>query len=408
MRIVLTADTFPPKCGGSGWSAFEQARALISRGHAITVIRPGTGGETSYQGIKILQCPIHRSGIPVFRHLVGRELFHERFRAFVEQTLSANRPDLIHAQHAVTGPPTIEAAASGGVPSIVTVRDYWPVCLWGTKMRGALRCPGCSYGRIVRCLSANSPATIPISPLAAIYINSYLQRLRRHLLRADAVIAISDRIRSELISFLPEDKVQVIHNFIELSSIAEGYRPPASEPYITFAGKFTVVKGILELLEALRRAHVEIPVVFIGDGPLRQKIADEISSGRIKGRITGWLDRDQMISTIAGGQFNLFASRWDEPLGRVLIEAAAVGRTSVILAAPKSGPWEILEDGRSGLFATDVDQFMKAIRRLVGDPALAARMGEAARTRMTAQFSADAVIPQMEACYETASLKGRS
>jgi glycogen(starch) synthase len=33
MRIVLATDAFPPVCGGSGWSTYELARGLRSRGH---------------------------------------------------------------------------------------------------------------------------------------------------------------------------------------------------------------------------------------------------------------------------------------------------------------------------------------------------------------------------------------
>jgi len=402
VRVLFTADTFPPRCGGSGWSAFEQARALMARGHAVTVMLPGGGGRSSYECVPLVECAIATSRWPLVRHIVNREILGRTFRARVAAALSRSHYDLVHAHHAMTGPATIAAAADRGVPSLITIRDYWPTCMWGTRMSGSARCPGCGYGRIVRCLSANSPVSAPIAPFAAPYVRRYLERQRRAVARAARVIAISQRIRSELLSFHPEDRITVIPNFVDDAALALPQRSPEAPHYATFAGKLTAAKGVLELLEALRRAPTDLPVVFIGDGPLRGRVAAEIAAGRVKGRLAGWLAREQMVECIAGSLFNIFPSRWDEPLGRVIIEAAAVGRTSVVCVAAGSGPHDILEHGVSGIFATGIDDLAAGIRRLAGNPEEALRLGEAAKRRVKEAFSASAVCPQIEAAYATA------
>lgn len=398
MRLLFAVDTFPPLCGGSGWSAFEQARAMMASGHEVTVIRPGQGDEDGYQGVPVLVVPRQRTTTPLVRHLVQRELFPRHFQSALRDLLRRERFDIVHAQHVITGPPAIEAARECGVPSVITVRDYWPVCFWGTKMSGASRCAGCSTLRILRCLAANSPASLPVFPLAIPYVNAYLKRLRRAIARADRVVAISERIKAELTTFLPESGVRVIPNFVEA---AGGVGEPATPPYLSFAGKLTTMKGVLELLDAIRLARLDIPVVFIGDGPLRARVDREIELGRIKGLVTGWVERERMMQIVGGALFNLFPTRWDEPLGRVVIEAASVGRTSIVLAPwGRIGPHDILEDGTSGVFVRTVDEFAAAMRRLAGDPARVAALGKAAWQRVAEHLAARAVLPSLLALYE--------
>lgn len=362
----------------------------------MTVVRPGRGGEGRIDGIRVIEVPTARARLPLIRHIVTREIQPRRFREALIALLRRDPHDLLHAQHVVTGIAGIEAAQACRIPSVITIRDYWPVCFWGTRMSGVSRCPGCSPLRIIRCLIANSPASTPLSPAAAVYVARYLARLRRALGQAGAVIAISNRIKQELLSFLPAEAVTVIPNFTEMPLL----RPPLQPPYITFAGKLTATKGVDELVEALTRARLDLSVVFIGDGPLKSMVEKAIVSGAIRGRIEGWVERDRMFEIISGGLFNLFPSRWDEPLGRVVIEAAAVGRTSVVLEqGGPAGPRDILEDGISGVFARSVEEFAAAIRQLTADPALAARLGAAARQRVEERFSARVVTPALLSLY---------
>ena len=57
LRILLVTDSFPPVCGGSGWSTWELARGLVTRGHHVEVVkadaRRATPGlhEAQYEGL---------------------------------------------------------------------------------------------------------------------------------------------------------------------------------------------------------------------------------------------------------------------------------------------------------------------------------------------------------------------
>ena len=55
---------------------------------------------------------------------------------------------------------------------------------------------------------------------------------------------------------------------------------------------------------------------------------------------------------------------------------------------------EIVEDGRNGLVATGEDAWVAAVGRLVADPALRARMGDAARETVVARYSGQQWAPR--------------
>jgi len=55
---------------------------------------------------------------------------------------------------------------------------------------------------------------------------------------------------------------------------------------------------------------------------------------------------------------------------------------------------EIVEDGRNGLFAAGEDAWVAAVGRLVADPALRARMGDAARETVVARYSGQQWAPR--------------
>lgn len=93
----------------------------------------------------------------------------------------------------------------------------------------------------------------------------------------------------------------------------------------------------------------------------------------------------------------LLHCRPDEPFGMVLIEAMAAGLPVVAPAA--GGPLEIVVDGETGLLYPpgDATAAAAAVLRLVRDPALARRMGEAGRERVRRVFTPERQIADFRA-----------
>lgn len=89
-----------------------------------------------------------------------------------------------------------------------------------------------------------------------------------------------------------------------------------------------------------------------------------------------------------------------EHFGYVPVEAMAAGRP--VVAVNAGGPAETVRDGETGfLCPPDPDAFAAALAQLLGDAALAARLGRAGRTHVAANFSRAAFGERLETILGT-------
>src|SRR5258707_8114911 len=113
MRILIVTDAFPPTCGGSGWSTYELARGLRSRGHQITVVQPtpeGVPRPPVYDGFKVIGFPAAAPNVPFVRNYFRNERLYRRLAVLLRDLISREENELVHAQHMLNGPP------AGGAP----------------------------------------------------------------------------------------------------------------------------------------------------------------------------------------------------------------------------------------------------------------------------------------------------
>jgi glycogen synthase len=385
MNILLTTDSFPPGGGGSGRSTATLARALTRRGHRVRVVvaRREASGPREWEGVEVAEVAVPASTLGNAR---------ERERAFARGlVLAAGEEawDLVHAQHWLSAGATRRALPR--LPTVVTVRDYWPVCIWSTMLSGSELCPGCSYTRRVICIGRHRPALLPLSPALPPLVGWELERRRRLLENASAVIAVSRHVAGTL----PIDRVTVIPNFFE--SFTKEPRRPADVPerYLLFVGKLEPGKAPDRLLPILAAARTELPLLVAGSGSLELDL--RARGGNV--RYLGWVDEERVLALIKHADCLLFPSRWEEPLARVLLDGLALG--TVIVAEPTGGTREIVVDGESGLLGRGVEEIGRALRRVLDDPLLTRRLREGARRRAESVFSEQAVLPEVETLYRS-------
>ena len=84
----------------------------------------------------------------------------------------------------------------------------------------------------------------------------------------------------------------------------------------------------------------------------------------------------------------------------VLLEAMAHRRP--VVATPVGGTPEVVSDGETGLLVPprDPEALAQALRRVLEDPALARRFGEAGRRRVTERFDLAATTRRMLEIYD--------
>ena len=135
----------------------------------------------------------------------------------------------------------------------------------------------------------------------------------------------------------------------------------------------------------------------IGDGPLRDEIARYVRERGLEGRVilTGF--RGDVPAILPELDVFLFTSR-EEGLGSSLLDAFA-SRVPVVATAAGGIP-EIVADGETGLLARprDADALAAAVRRVLGDAALRARLVEGGSRRL-AEFGVPAMAERTLAIY---------
>jgi rhamnosyl/mannosyltransferase len=117
--------------------------------------------------------------------------------------------------------------------------------------------------------------------------------------------------------------------------------------------------------------------------------------------VTG-VTRDDLIAYYhAADVFVLPSTEITEAFGVVQVEAMAAGVPVVSTNLPTGVPW-VNQDGLTGLVTPpgEAGALAEAIRRLLADPALRRRMGEAGRARAWEQFSRNRMVRQFKALIE--------
>ncbi len=416
MRVLFVTDAFPPRCGGSGWSTYELAKALRARGHGVLIAQPRLSGSLAarrpleraeYDGFRPLVFSQWAPAVPVVRNYFGNERLYGRFGAWLARVVRTERVDLLHAQHLRSGPAAVRAAGRTGVPVVCTIRDYWPVCYWSDLLYDAAAdalCPGCSAGMMTRCVRPHAKAFWPVALAAIPYMQANLAVKRRALAAADAIVAVSQALARELRARAPElagSRWEVVPNPVDAGAIraqAERQPRPMSEPYAVFVGKLESNKGVMKLVPALAQAELDWPLVIVGDGSERAALARAFAAQGREVRFTGWRPRDEVLAWVRHAEFLVFPSRGPESLSRVLLEASALGVPAAALDT--GGTSEIVVPEETGLLARSVDELGRAIARLRREPALRQRLGAAARRRVDTIFEAGNVASRMEALYE--------
>jgi glycosyltransferase involved in cell wall biosynthesis len=412
MRILIATDTFPPLCGGAGWSTYELARGLRARGHEIVLLqaraRPRKFAQPAqFDGFHLRRILSHAPPVPFVRNYFNNELLFARVERQVRRIIREERIDVVHAQHERSAPGAIDAARREGVPVLCTVRDYWPVCYWSDLIHDRTSptlCPACSPGMMTRCLRPHAGRAWPLAVPFIPYMTSNLARKRRALAAADVMIAVSGQIARDLRARAPElatTRIEVIPNPVSVDdidrSVSDSLRP-LDTPYMIYVGKLAPNKGVSQLVPAVARAGVKWPLMVVGNGNDQSSLEAAARQAGVEMRVTGWLPRPDVLSWMRHAELLVFPSHGPESLSRVLIEASALGVP--IAAMDTGGTRDIISHGETGLLSQSGEGLAADVARLAADAELRARLGKAARAHVKQTFDAPLVAERTEAIYD--------
>ncbi|MGC9398865.1 MAG: glycosyltransferase [Anaerolineae bacterium] len=167
-------------------------------------------------------------------------------------------------------------------------------------------------------------------------------------------------------------------------------------------GRFVEPKGYPHLLDAMVRIQAHLPDVkalLVGDGVLRPAMEEKAHALGLSDSVIFTGIRRDVPEILALLDVFVLPSLW-EGLPLALLEAMAAGLP--VVATRVGGVPEVVVDGVTGLLVPprDPHALADAILRLLRDPALRRRMGEAGRARVAAHFSVEQMVRKIEALYE--------
>ena len=231
----------------------------------------------------------------------------------------------------------------------------------------------------------------------------------------DGITAVSEAAADHYTSAFGCRGIRVIHNGVETSADGTLSAPLArarlralrgigrEEFVLVNLARLVPIKGhelLISALAALRREGLRPRLIIAGAGPLRGTIHEAVKRTRLEDQVslTGALAHADALQLLLAADALVVASI-SEGFSLPPAEAMALGRP--VVASRTGGLPELIQDGVSGLLfpAGNVEALAGCIRRLMTDPALCKRLGDAAKKVVEAKFSVGAIARQWDEYY---------
>ena len=258
-------------------------------------------------------------------------------------------------------------------------------------------------------LAARCPLLLQLH--GAGFERSHGSALMRHLLgRAACVLTPCESLRAWVRRVARGAHVVCLPNpvtcaeapaFAGVTSQGEAARP-SRQNLVLFLGRLEPAKGIFDLLEALAAVRAAVPdvrLVCAGNGD-RLGVAQHAESLGIADAVkfTGWVGPSGKRTLFEAAAVFALPS-YNEALPVSLLEAMAAGVP--VVAAGVGGIPEVVAHDVSGCLVAPGDKasLERALRRLLTDSGLAARIGAAARKTARLRFAPERALPKLEEIY---------
>jgi len=406
MRILMLTESYAPIVGGIEHMVESMSAELSGRGHEVSV---ATLRQPGSEPVGSEAVPVHPLDTAV-RSVPGIELDPERRHATpfpdprttlkLRRLLRRDEPDVVHA-HDWLIHSYLPLNRRSRAALVLSMHDYGLTCATKRFMRDGAVCDGPGNAKCLRCANGVYESVLK-GGAAAIGTRASERRFRRGV---DVFLPVSTAVR-DFCRLGEDDLHRVIPNFVT------GQPPPVDddpeldalpgEPFVLYFGDVSEEKGVDALIAAHRLLDDPPPLVLVGR---RFPGQIEDTAGALA---LGPMPHKLALEAVRRSLFTVAPSVWSDPFPVVALETAAAGKP--IVASRIGGLRDSVADGESGFLVPpgDREALADALRKLIGDGDLRARMGAAAASRQSTLFTPDSVVPQYEEAYELALERRRA
>ena len=391
LRIAMVTTFYPPwNFGGDGIGTQRLSRALVRRGHHVTVIHDVDAYNSLHRGPEPQPQPepegLHvrslrsRLGVlsPLLTQQTGRPVVNGRA---IRKILDEGAFDVVHFNNvSLVGGPGVLSAGRG--IKVYEAHEHWLVCpshvLW---RHGREVCTG---RECIRCTLRHR------RPPQVWRYTGYLERQLEHV---DVFIAKSEFSRDKHREFGFPREMEVLPYFLpdaEESAPATHGPAPHARPYFLFVGRLEKIKGLDDVIPIFREQN-DADLLIAGDGEYSAELrALAGDSKRIV--FLGRVPLEELRRYYEHARALIVPSVCFETFGIILIEAFRQG-TPVI--ARRIGPFpEIVEHSGGGLLFSTPAELVAAMRRIERDVAFRDQLGRSGFQSFVNTWSESAVVPR--------------
>lgn len=233
--------------------------------------------------------------------------------------------------------------------------------------------------------------------------------IRAFFARSAAVIVLSGQWREWVQTNCPANRIKVIYNPVQIIWPHERDFHETNNATVLFLGRLGQRKGAYDLVEAFSRIAHEFPrasLILAGDGEI-DAVKARIDKLGLRERIScpGWVTGELKDRLLYSATVFVLPS-YNEGLPMSILEAMAHGVP--IITTPVGGIPDAISDGLTGLIVApgDVESLSLAIKCLLSDAPLRARLGNASIALVRQRFAVTAIVERLRAVH--AELKGAS
>jgi glycosyltransferase involved in cell wall biosynthesis len=409
-RVLLVNKFFFPNAGAE--TVFFRTRDLLQRhGHDVVdfAMEHPRNLDSPYAGAFAPRRDYGGEGSRLTRvRDAADSIYSVAARRRLRKLLRARRPDIAHLHniyHQLTLS-IVDELASAGIPIILTLHDYKPVCPSYVVYTDGAPCHRCLRGPVVNAIIHKCvKGSLPASAVAA--VEAGLARRRGTYHRVDRFIAPSRFMAGVMREGgFDAERISIMPNFLPLEPGTLPAEPPARRHFL-FVGRLEEVKGVRLLLEAWRRVPAGTSLRILGAGPL-QGLVEKEAAASPDVDFLGFQPADLVRRELDSALALLVPSLVEENCPMAILEARERG--CAVVGADRGGLPELIEDGADGLLFVpgDAGSLAEKIKSLAIDSARAERLGAIGRHVALDRYSAERHYDALMDVYAEASESART
>jgi glycosyltransferase involved in cell wall biosynthesis len=403
VRILMLTQFYPPIIGGEERHVRSLSTQLVARGHEVsvaTIWHPGMPELEVDQGVRI-----HRIRGTMQRiDALFSDSGHKHAPPFpdpeltlaLRRVVSAGRPQIVHAHNWLVYS-FLPLKGWSGSRLVLTVHDHSLLCPNKKLIYQEAHCSGPGFAKCLRCAGSHYGGAKGAMVMAGNRVMTSIERAG-----VDMFVPVSRAVAQDNRLFERRLPVEVIPNFVpdDIGVLGRDPRPeldhlPAGD-FMLFVGAFGRYKGLDVLIRAYAGLRSAPPLVVIGYQTSEFPVLTTDMPPNVL-VLKNW-PHEAVMQAWSRSLFGLVPSTWSDPCPTTALEAMATSRP--LIASRIGGLTAMVDEGVTGLLVSPADEeaLRHAMARLLADPALRERMGEAAK-RKVVEFQAGSVVPRIEQLY---------